>query len=90
MIYGKYSHADFVTFVYIFITQESYHFQGNFSSKFGTFSAPIQIIRNSKTSQGYIFHILQYLATKLGNFTHFRMLFLAVVKDFVHIHWINI
>ena len=30
----------------------------------------------------YIFRILQYFATKLGNFTNFNMLFLAVVKDF--------
>ena len=30
----------------------------------------------------YIFRILQYFATKLGNFTNFNTLFLAVVKDF--------
>jgi hypothetical protein len=29
--------------------------------------------------QGYIFHILQRFATKLCNFTHFSMFFLAVV-----------
>jgi hypothetical protein len=29
--------------------------------------------------QGYIFRILQHFATKLCNFTHFSMLFLAVV-----------
>ena len=28
------------------------------------------------------FNVLQYFATKLGNFTNFNMLFLAVVKDF--------
>jgi hypothetical protein len=39
--------------------------------------------RNTKvylqTLQGYIFRILQHFATKLCNFTHFSMLFLAVV-----------
>ena len=35
-----------------------------------------------QTSQAYIFRILQHFATKLGNFTNFDMLFLAVVKDF--------
>ena len=32
--------------------------------------------------QAYIFHVLQYFATKLGSFTNFNMLFLALVKDF--------
>jgi hypothetical protein len=36
-------------------------------------------IQNLQTLQGYIFRILQYFATKLCNFTHFSMLFLAVV-----------
>ena len=40
-------------------------------------------IQNLQTSQAYIiFRVLQYFATKLGNFTNFKMLFLAVVKDF--------
>ena len=39
-------------------------------------------IQNLQTSQAYIFHILQSFATKLGNFTNFKMLFLAVVKYF--------
>ena len=33
--------------------------------------------------QAYIFCILQYFPTKLGNFTHFKMLFRAVVIDLV-------
>ena len=39
-------------------------------------------IQNLQISQAYIFRILQYFATKLGNFTNFKMLFLAVVRDF--------
>ena len=36
-------------------------------------------IHNLQTLQAYIFRILQHFATKLCNFTHFSMLFLAVV-----------
>ena len=39
-------------------------------------------MQNLQTSQAFIFHVLQHFATKLGNFTNFNMLFLAVVKDF--------
>ena len=39
-------------------------------------------VQNLQTSQAYIFRILQHFATKLGNFTNFNMLFLAVVKGF--------
>ena len=39
-------------------------------------------IQNLQTLQAYIFRILHHFATKLGNFTNFKMLFLAVVKDF--------
>ena len=39
-------------------------------------------VQNLQNSQAYIFRILQHFATKLGNFTNFNMLFLAVVKDF--------
>jgi hypothetical protein len=35
--------------------------------------------QNLQTLQGYIFRILQHFATKLCNFTHFSMLFLAVL-----------
>jgi hypothetical protein len=35
--------------------------------------------QNLQTLRGYIFRILQHLATKLCNFTHFSMFFLAVV-----------
>jgi hypothetical protein len=42
-------------------------------------------VRNAnicKTSQGYIFLILQQFATKLCNCTHFKMLFPAMVMGF--------
>ena len=42
----------------------------------------IQKYTKFANSQAYIFRILQHFATKLGNFTNFNMLFLAVVKDF--------
>jgi hypothetical protein len=42
------------------------------------------LIQNLQTLQGYSFHILQLFAAKLCNFTTFiKMLFLAVVMDFV-------
>ena len=41
-------------------------------------------------SKGYIFHYLQHLATKLCKFSNFKMLFLAVVKDFVHLAWFSL
>ena len=31
----------------------------------------------------YIFHILQHFATKLCNFTYLRMIFIAVVTNYV-------
>ena len=40
--------------------------------------------------QGYIFRILQHFATKLCNFTNYKMLFLAVVMDFVLLALIKI
>jgi hypothetical protein len=33
------------------------------------------ILQNLRTSQGYIFLILQQFATKICNFTHFKTLF---------------
>jgi hypothetical protein len=42
----------------------------------------IQYIQNLRTSQGFIFLILQQFATKLCKFTHLKMLFPAVVMDF--------
>jgi uncharacterized protein YbcV (DUF1398 family) len=42
---------------------------------------PCKYIQNLRTSQGYIFLILQQFATKLCNFTHFKMLFPAMVYN---------
>ena len=38
---------------------------------------------NLRTLRGHIFHVLQHFATKLGNSTN--LLFLTIVKDFVHL-----
>ena len=40
-------------------------------------------MQHLETLQGYIFHILQHFATKRYNSTNFKILFLAIVKDFV-------
>ena len=40
------------------------------------------VIQNSQTLQGYMFRALHHFATKLGNSTNFRMIFVTVVKDF--------
>ena len=49
-------------------------------STFPFFRALYKSIQNSQTSQDYIFQSLQYLSTKLHNFTKLRMLFQAVLK----------
>ena len=57
--------------------------QNGRNSPFGHFVVSvIQKYTNLQTLQAYIFHVLQYSATKLGSFTNFDMLFLAAVKDF--------
>ena len=43
----------------------------------------VKNIQNLQTLQAYIFCTLQYFVTKLGDFTNFKMPFLAVVKDFI-------
>ena len=40
---------------------------------------------NLQTLRGHNFHALQHFATKLGNSTNFRMLFLTIVKGFVRL-----
>ena len=55
-----------------------------FQLKMVTFSScKIQIYTKFTISRRHIFHVLQHLATKLGNSTNFSMLLLAVLKDFV-------
>ena len=46
------------------------------------FPRVIQKYTNSQTLQDYIFHILQYFATKLHNFSKFRKFFPTVPKLF--------
>ena len=46
------------------------------------FHASYKGIQNSQTLQGYIFHILEYFATKLDICMKFRMLFSAVLINF--------
>jgi hypothetical protein len=46
-------------------------------------------LQNLQTSQGYIFLILQHLATNLCSFTHSKTLFLAVMLDFVLLAWLD-
>ena len=61
----------------------AYHKMDEFPVNFRHFVVSvIQSIQNLQTLQAYIFCILQHFATKLGSFTNFDMLFLAVVKDF--------
>ena len=42
-----------------------------------------QIYKNLQTLQRYVLRILQHFASKLGNPTIFRILFLAAVKNFI-------
>ncbi len=75
---GKYSHANFANFVYFCITcRNLHHFWAESGANFCKQYKSIQNLLNLKC---YIFRILQHFATKLSNF---RMLFLAVVMDFV-------
>ncbi len=42
-----------------------------------------KVYKSIQNLQGYIFRLLQDFATKLCNFTNFKMLFVTVVMDFV-------
>jgi hypothetical protein len=69
--------AKFANFVYFCIAcGNCYHFRTKCG---GNFRTQYKSTQNFRTLQGYIFRILQHFATKLGNFTNFSMLFLAVV-----------
>ena len=69
-----YSPVKFANFVYICIFVY-------FGSKWLFFPRVMQIYTKQRILQGYIFHILQHFAIKLCNFTHFKMLFPAMVMD---------
>ena len=57
--------------------EKRYHF-----SKSGNAFSRLILIHTKFANSGCIFHILQYFATKLSNFTKFRMLFPAVLVNF--------
>ena len=67
------------------LLQLKLYFQLKLYQKRSLFPRVIQIYTNLQTLRGHIFHVLKHFATKLGNSTNFRMLFLTIVKDFVHL-----
>jgi hypothetical protein len=83
--WGKYSPVKFANFVYLALRAEQITI---FETKVVIFT--YKYIQNLLTSRGYIFFILQHLATNLCSFTHSRTLFLAVVLDFVLLALIKI
>jgi hypothetical protein len=49
-------------------------------AEIATIFGPVNVVAiSARNTKGYIFRILQHFAAKLCNFTHFSMLFLAVV-----------
>jgi hypothetical protein len=54
---------------------------------YSNFRTQYKSIQNLQTLQGYIFRILQHFETKLCNFTHFSMFFLAVV---IYLHLLQL
>jgi hypothetical protein len=73
---GKYSLAKFANFVYFLRAEIATTFV-IWAENGSNFRTQYKSIQNLQTLQGYIFRILQHVATKLCNFTHFSMLFLA-------------
>ena len=71
--------------IYLYYATKKLPLLRQFQLKNGNFPRVIQIYTNLQTLRGYIFHVLQHFATKLGNSTNFRMLFLTVVKYFVRL-----
>ena len=77
---SKYSNLKFANFVYFCITREKA--LPHFHIVVRLFRPLYKNIQNSQTLQDYIFHILQFFATKLHNFTKFRKLFPTVLELF--------
>ena len=71
--------------IYLYYATKKLPLLRQFQLKNKLFPRVIQIYTNLQTLRGYIFHVLQHFATKLGNSTNFRMLFLTVVKYFVRL-----
>ena len=97
MKYGKYTLAKFASFVYFALrTEKRYHKMVEIHRKciFPPFCNDFVVTlfrayviqkytKFANFASVYFFRILQHFATKLGNFTDFKMLFLAVVKGFI-------
>jgi hypothetical protein len=81
----KYSPVKFANFVYICIT----HGKNNhsFGSKMVIFPLIMQIYTIFAIFTGLYFLILQLFTTKLCNFTHFKMLFPAMVMVSFFLSW---
>ena len=75
---GNYSLAKFANFAYFCMHAE---IATTFGPKMhaSNFRTQYKSIQNLQNLYGYISRILQHFTTKLCNFTHFSMLFLAVV-----------
>ena len=71
-------------FVYICTTPgKTYHFCANFASKVVTFKCVIQICTKLANFAKLFFLYFITFANQLCNFTDFKMLFRAMVVDFV-------
>ena len=70
----------FANFLYLCITREKA--LPHFHIVVTLFCFQYKSVQNLQTLQDYIFHIVQYFATKLHNFTKFRKLFPTVLKLF--------
>ena len=65
---------------------KTYHFPANFASKVLLgFSIRYTFIYTFAGFVTLYFSILQHFGAKLGNFAGFKMLFLAVVKEFIRL-----
>ena len=74
--------TEFASFLYICTTHRKANHIGDDCVSLSL--AQYKYIQNSQTLQGYIFRILHPFATKLCNFTNFKMLFLVLIKDFLY------
>ena len=81
---SKYSDVKFANCVHFCIMREKALPPCTFPHSCNAFPCVIQRYANSKTLQDYIFHILQYFATKLDSCTKFGMLFPAMLIYFAN------
>ena len=69
-------------FYHLYILDYARKIDTNIEKTVSIFRTQYKSVQNSQTLQGYIFLILQHFATKLCNFSNYRMLFNAVVVNF--------